>query len=61
VRQRHVVWCLYLFGLFWIATIIAAYLVMDHLRQKHKPIPFVDPVIWRQPYTDGLPQLQPDI
>ncbi len=61
MRQRHAVPFLCTFFAFWLATVIAWWLVMDHLRTQRKPLPFVDPVIWREPFTDGEPQLQPDI
>lgn len=61
MRQRHVVAFLYLFAAAFIATIISAYLVMQHINESRRPPPFVEPVIWHQPYTGGLPQLQPDI
>ncbi len=59
MRQRHVATLLWLVAAFYFATMIAGYLVMDHLRPE-KP-KFVDPIIWREPWTDGEPQLQPDI
>ncbi len=61
MKQGHVVIALYLFAAAFVATVIAAYLVMDHLRSRRIPPPFVEPVIWHEPYTGGLPQLQPDI
>lgn len=42
-----------------IAVIIGCLVVLQDLRAKRPK--FVDPVIWRVPYTDGWPQLQPDI
>lgn len=59
MRQRHVVTLLWLVAAFYFATMIAGFLVMNHLRETR--FVFVEPVIWRDPYTGGLPQLQPDI
>ncbi len=61
MRQRHVRVWFYLIAAFWIATITAWVLVMDHIKSTRIRPPFVDPVIWREPFTDGEEQLQPDI
>ncbi len=37
--QRHVVAVT-----LWLATIIAAGFALDHIRPKHKPTPFVEPI-----------------
>ncbi len=61
MRQRHVIAFLWLIAAFYFVTMVGGFLVMDNLRSRQKPAPFVDPVIWREPFTGGAPQYQPDI
>jgi hypothetical protein len=59
VRQRHVILSLWLIVFFYVAIIALAIFISLNTRRNSPP--FVDPVIWRVPFTDGGPQLQPDI
>lgn len=52
------VWFLFIFVL-WIGIIIGAYVALKDWHPK--PAVFVDPVIWRVPFTDGEKQLEPEI
>lgn len=61
MRQRHVVACLYLFAVLWLATVAAAIVLTLHANRVRQKPKFVEPVIWHEPYTGGEEQLQPDI
>ncbi len=61
MRQRHVVACLYVFVVLWLATVAAAIGLTLHANRVRQKPKFVDPVIWRVPHTGGEPQLMPDI
>lgn len=59
MRQRHVVACLWGIAGLWVFIIVGAFVVMNLIR--HDKPKFIEPVIWRVPYTGGAPQFQPEI
>ena len=59
MKERNVVRCLFGVGFLCIATIACAFVLMNQIRRERPK--FVEPVIWRVPYTGGAPRIQPDI